>query len=477
MKHTIYLKLLLGYAIFITLSLLYIYHEYEEDTTDKHIASYALSLYNQVNGISNYYSKYHYNINKPDDNYSFSNDIKTFMLPDDTTLWLVSSDGKILYSSRYKDMGKIPGDLSSYFDSGIYTTTSFNDIMEEEVLSVYSPIVNTYKTYGYAILSRSLEAVVSDFAPLSNFSYSIFLLMLIFSLSILIVFHIFIFRPIRNVRRAVNEYAKGNFDYEMPKIYYKDEIGDIGEKLNFIATEMKEKDDDQRKFITNISHDFRSPLTSIKGYVEAMLDGTIPPELHENYLNILLFETERLNRLTESLLLLNTWDFKGMRLDITDFDLVSLTRNIVASFEGQCSKKKITLDVVFGSKAYIVNADQTKIQQVIYNLLDNAIKFSHNNSTINIKITDKNDTIFFSIKDSGIGIPKENLNKIWDRFYKTDSSRGKDKTGSGLGLSIVKEVISSHNENINVISTEGVGTEFIFTLQRSKKTSLPIISS
>lgn len=118
-------------------------------------------------------------------------------------------------------------------------------------------------------------------------------------------------------------------------------------------------------------------------------------------------------------------------------------------------KKKITLDVFFGSKAYIVNADKTKIQQVIYNLLDNGIKFSHNNSTINIKITDKNDKIFFSVKDSGIGIPKENLKKIWDRFYKTDSSRGKDKTGTGLGLSIVKEVISSHNENINVISTEG----------------------
>ena len=477
MRRTIYLKLLLGYAVFIALSLVYIYYEYEDNIKDKHISSSALSLYNQVTGISDYYSKYHYNINKTDDSYSFSSDIKTFMLPDDTILWLVSADGKILYSSRYKDTNERPGDLSAYFGSGIYAVTTFDGLMEEEYVSVYSPIINTYKTYGYVILSRQLESVISDFTPISNFNYSIFLLMLTFSLSILIVFHIFIYRPIRNVKHAVNEYAKGNFDYEMLKLYYKDEIGDIAEKLKFMSLEMKEKDNDQRKFITNISHDFRSPLTSIKGYVEAMLDGTIPPELHEKYLNILLFETERLNKLTESLLFLNTWDFKGMRLDITDFDLIPLTRNIVASFEGQCSKKKITLDIFFGSKSYMVNADQTKIQQVIYNLLDNAIKFSHNNSTINIKVTDKNDKLFFSVKDSGIGIPKENLNKIWDRFYKNDSSRGKDKTGTGLGLSIVKEVISSHNENINVISTVGVGTEFIFTLQRSKKNLLPIISS
>ena len=120
------------------------------------------------------------------------------------------------------------------------------------------------------------------------------------------------------------------------------------------------------------------------------------------------------------------------------------------------------------SKDYIVLADKSKIEQVIYNLLDNAIKFSQNDSVISINITDKNDKIFISIKDSGIGIPKDSLNKIWDRFYKTDLSRGKDKTGTGLGLSIVREIIAAHDEYINVISTEGVGTEFTFTLKKSK---------
>ena len=117
----------------------------------------------------------------------------------------------------------------------------------------------------------------------------------------------------------------------------------------------------------------------------------------------------------------------------------------------------------------MVSADKDKISQVIYNLIDNAIKFSHSESEITVNMTSRNDKVFISVADSGIGIPKESLSKIWDRFYKTDLSRGKDKKGTGLGLSIVKEIIQSHNENINVVSTEGVGTEFIFTLEKASK--------
>ena len=116
-----------------------------------------------------------------------------------------------------------------------------------------------------------------------------------------------------------------------------------------------------------------------------------------------------------------------------------------------------------------VNADKTRIQQVIYNLVDNAIKFSHNNSVIKIETTEKHGKLFVSVKDSGIGIPKESIGMVFDRFYKTDISRGKDKKGTGLGLSITREIIRAHGENINVISTEGVGTEFIFSLALSKE--------
>ena len=129
-------------------------------------------------------------------------------------------------------------------------------------------------------------------------------------------------------------------------------------------------------------------------------------------------------------------------------------------------RRKCSIELLLASKTLFVMADRSKIQQVLYNLLDNAIKFSNPQSSITIETTDRYDKVFISVKDHGIGIPKKSLNKIWDRFYKSDLSRGKDKRGTGLGLSIVKEAIQAHDENINVISTEGVGTEFIFSLSK-----------
>ena len=236
-----------------------------------------------------------------------------------------------------------------------------------------------------------------------------------------------------------------------------------------MSSQLKDMEDYQKKFVANVSHDFRSPLTSIKGYVEAMADGTIPPEMQGKYLNIILFETERLTDLTRDLLTLNEFDTKDLLLDKTDFDIHEVIRNTAASFEGTCTAKKISIELLLATRTLYVHADRHKIQQVLYNLLDNAIKFSNPESTITIETTPRGDKVYTSVKDYGIGIPKSSINKIWERFYKSDLSRGKDKKGTGLGLSIVKEIIQAHNENINVISTEGVGTEFIFSLPLTKK--------
>ena len=135
--------------------------------------------------------------------------------------------------------------------------------------------------------------------------------------------------------------------------------------------------------------------------------------------------------------------------------LNNMIRMTILTFEGKCAEKGISFDLVLTGKELFVRGDMTKIQQVLYNLIDNAIKFSTSNLSIKIETSIKNEKVFISVKDSGIGIPKDSLKKIWERFYKTDVSRGKDKRGSGLGLSIVKEIIQAHNENINVISTEG----------------------
>ena len=166
------------------------------------------------------------------------------------------------------------------------------------------------------------------------------------------------------------------------------------------------------------------------------------------------------------MLALNSLDGRSS-LSRTNFDIHRVIKDTAASFEGTCNAKNIVFDLTFGDSIQMVFADMGKIQQVMYNLIDNAIKFSHPGGTIYIQTSLRREKVFISVKDNGIGIPKESQKKIWDRFYKSDTSRGKDKKGTGLGLAIVKEIIQSHGENIDVISTEGVGTEFIFSLPRS----------
>ena len=302
---------------------------------------------------------------------------------------------------------------------------------------------------------------------LMNISYVTQLLLFGVAFLILLIFTFVVYLPVRKITKVADEYAAGNFEHQIA-VHSNDEIGYLAASFNYMANELNTLEDDQKKFISNVSHDFRSPLTSIKGYIEAMLDGTIPPEMQEKYLNIILFETERLNKLTQSLLELNKYGSKGVMLDVSEFDLNDTIKMTVQTFEGKCKEKHLRFDLILTGKELFVKADFSKIQRVLYNLIDNAIKFSHNDSVITIETTERNEKVFVSVKDTGIGIPKDSLNKVWERFYKTDLSRGKDKRGTGLGLSIVKEIIQAHDENINVISTEGVGTEFIFTLPLAK---------
>lgn len=186
--------------------------------------------------------------------------------------------------------------------------------------------------------------------------------------------------------------------------------------------------------------------------------------MQEKYLNIIVFESERLEKLTQSLLELNKYSAGGVYLDLSAFDINEQIRRTILTFEGRCQEKSLTFDLRLSETPLTVKADAAKIDQVLHNLIDNAVKFSNSNSAISIETTLRNGKVFVSVKDSGIGIPGSSLNKIWERFYKTDLSRGKDKKGTGLGLAIVREIIHAHHENINVISTEGVGTEFIFSL-------------
>lgn len=392
-------------------------------------------------------------------------------------IWVIDVHGNLYFDSNtsavqaYAEIGE-PKVLEGFniqdFGNSFYQTGSFYDSFRENTLTVFSTITNNYKVQGYVLIHKPMTDVLAQSTGIVDIAFLSVMIVLICAAILLIVFNFIVYKPIQKITNAAEQYARGDFSQKIA-VDTNDEIGYLANTLNYMATELDTFEEEQRKFISNISHDFRSPLTSIKGYIEAMIDGTIPVEMQEKYLNIILFETERLNKLTQNILDLNQFGNRGMSLDITEFDINQMIRTTTMTFEGVCNKKGLSFDLLLTGSELFVKGDMGKIQQVIYNLIDNATKFSNNNSAIIIETNIRNEKVLISVKDTGIGIPSDSTKKIWDRFYKTDQSRGKDKKGSGLGLAIVKEIIQTHNENINVISTEGVGTEFIFTLPLSEK--------
>lgn len=348
-----------------------------------------------------------------------------------------------------------------------YKIGTFFGYFGENMLNTLVPITSDLSTKGYVSLHIPASEIISHREMILVPVYIVFLVLYVLFFSIFGLFSYSVYRPLKKIAYGANEYASGNLKYVIP-VQKDDEIGYLASTLNYMSDELDKLGESQKQFIANVSHDFRSPLTSIKGYVEAIMDGTIPHEMQDRYLKIVVDETERLEKLTKSLLTLERLDSKGRPMNVTNFDINCTIKNTAATFEGTCRKKLITIELHLESEQLYVSADKEQIQQVLYNLIDNAIKFSPRDSIIKVDTSERHGTVFVSVKDSGVGIPKNSLNKVWDRFFKQDLSRGKDRKGTGLGLAIVKEIISAHNQNINVISTEGVGTEFIFTLEKAK---------
>lgn len=469
MRFSLFTKMCLCYLAIVILSFTSLNTIGYQQMKNQMIKEQRNLMYNEAQQIK---TTYYYNyINDNTSLLNFKQQLSSLQSFIHYQIWIVKKDSSIAADSQ--NMLSEDTFIDQYdkdFLSHTYqVNTTLNGLLEDNSLSVIFPVSSNFSIQGYIILHQPMSEIHTMLTKNMNFLNCFALCFCILCLLFLVSFYLFVVLPLNKTIKAAKEYSSGNFDYSF-QLNTKDEFETLGETLSFMAGELNNLDDYQKKFVANISHDFRSPLTSIKGYAEAMMDGTIPPELHEKYLDIILFETQRLTKLTTNLLELNRFENHGTILDITSFDINKTIKRTAAAFEGACLKKHIQLKLIFSEKSLYADADIDKIQQVLYNLLDNAIKFSYTNSKIHISTESKNDKIFVSIKDFGIGIPKDSIKKVWERFYKTDLSRGKDKKGTGLGLSITKEIITAHGENIDVISTEGVGTEFVFTLSKTSDT-------
>jgi signal transduction histidine kinase len=298
-----------------------------------------------------------------------------------------------------------------------------------------------------------------------------FLISVIVSIFITIILvYIFSLRftnPLKQMNEAAKVIAGGNFQKKLD-IESKDEIGELAVSFNQMVTDLKNLEELRRSFIANVSHELRTPMTTIRGFLEGILDGTVPKEKQNEYLTIVRDETIRLNRLVNDMLDLARMEAGEMELVYKTFNINELIRRTIIKLESLIIEKDIGIDAYFEEEETFCYADQDAIERVVYNLLHNAIKFTDKNGKIDITVKPHKDKIYVSIEDNGIGINKKDMDFIWDRFHKSDKSRGKDKSGTGLGLAIVKSIINEHKQEINVESELRKGTKFTFTLERLK---------
>lgn len=475
MKKKLYAKFIFGYVVYGILAFLVLCTITQGLTMKKSRENEARALYRESTLIaSDYVTNY---LNREITLEDVQGQMEAVSRYLSGEIWVMDTNGNLLLSSNNASVAeqaaegeylKVEDFDVSDFGNSFYQTGDFYGYFDKDMLSVFSTITINYKVRGYVLIHKPLSVIDQTANGYINIDFFTMAIILGAALIMILLLAYFVYRPVIKISSAAKMYAKGDFSQRI-EVRSQDEIGYLANTMNYMAEELSTLEEEERKFVSNVSHDFRSPLTSIKGYIEAMLDGTIPEEMQEKYLKIILFETERLNKLTQSLLDLNQFGHKGMGLDIADFDINGMIRTTIRTFEGTCGKKGLTFDLLLTGNELFVTGDMIKIQQVLYNLIDNATKFSNANTAIKIETNIRNEKVLISVKDLGIGIPADSIKKIWERFYKTDLSRGKDKKGTGLGLAIVKEIIQAHDEHINVVSTEGVGTEFIFTLPLSKK--------
>lgn len=274
--------------------------------------------------------------------------------------------------------------------------------------------------------------------------------------------------PLRTVTKTVKEYGKGNFEARVP-VRGQDEIAELGNAFNSMAESIEQTEKMRNAFLANVSHDLRTPMTTIAGFVDGMLSGTIPEEKHAEYLEIVSSEAHRLSRLVGQLLDISRVESGERKFKHKSFDICEMARLILISFEQKIEDKHLDIRFDCDNDSMFVYSDSDAIHQVLYNLLDNALKFTHDGALLHVRLSHgEKGKIQVSVYNEGVGIPEEDLPFVFDRFYKTDKSRGLDKTGTGLGLYIVKTILEALNEQISVQSVEGEYCQFIFTVSEDQ---------
>jgi len=452
--------LMLG-ASFATLSYQYTIREKKEDLGRS--AGYIASF------TSNYVNAYGSDAWR---GAGFQDYLANVALVADAHIMVGTNEGLILFATSGKEELRelegrsIPSQTAQAVAGGGYSgVTGLGGLYSQPRYLVGLPITSGSFLQGLVLVSRDAANISGMWKDLSV----IFLLtagaVILIAAVLSSVTSLHQSKPIKEIAAAARQFGHGQLDVRVDVGARRDEVGELAEAFNAMADSLAKSEQRRSEFIANVSHELKTPMTTIAGFADGILDGAIPPEEERKYLQIISSETRRLSRLVRSMLDLSRLQ-SDERAAQQQFDICETLVRTLVSLENKVNAKSLEVDMGLPEEPVPVWGDQDAITQVCYNLLDNAIKFSREGGTLGLSVSAKGQKAHISISNEGDTIPPEELSLIFDRFHKTDHSRSVDRDGVGLGLYIVKTILNSHKENIACESQDGV-TKFIFTLTRA----------
>lgn len=391
---------------------------------------------------------------------------------------ILNSDGEVVASSKNVsgiNMNEIGKEFKDKIKIGKAKIKLYGKgkLFNEQTLVAAAPIVKLSPYSGEKILVGSTLAV-RGIPYLKNIQQNILNIVIYAQSAVWLIAFIISFvltkqitSPVKKMKNAAKSIASGNFKEKIP-ITSNDEIGQLAQSFNSMTESLRELEMMRSSFISDVSHELRTPMTIISGFVEGVIDGTIPKEEQEKYLKIVLSEAKRLSRLVGELLEASKLEQGKIKLTKTNIDMNRMLTETIIAYENQITEKSLNINLLLEGNECIVWADTDSIKRVLMNLIENAIKFTPSNGKITLKTEIEDKKVKTSVENTGEGISEKDLKHIWERFYKTDKSRGEDKKGAGLGLHIVKTIISQHNGEIYAESKEGEFTRFTFVLDKGE---------
>ncbi len=391
---------------------------------------------------------------------------------DDVTVLITDNSGRILLEAGHdreeiSEGFSIPKTLMDEVNNGsVVFEKAVNYSIFSQTQAVYAvPVYNDYNSVCGTVFVCASSMMLTELLEVIIKAVVVAILWVLLAALIAVYFiSDRVISPLKEISYAAKKFASGKFDTRVP-VRGSDEVSELAVAFNNMAESLDNYDMMRNTFMSNVSHDLRSPMTSISGFVDGILDGVIPPEKHEYYLQIVSAEIKRLSRLVASLLDLSRIQAGERKFTMAPFDICEMGREILISFEQKINDKKLEVEFDTDDDRMTVVADRDAIYQIVYNLCDNAVKFALEGGVLSLKIQKlKGRKALVSVYNEGQGIAEADIPYVFERFYKSDKSRGLNKSGVGLGLFISKTIIEAHGEKIWVESDFGEDCCFYFTL-------------